>query len=93
MTVPKYMFTEIYPSITRWINEQGWIEIGQDENSESLIRAIDEGGLVWKSSEKQTTINDALYALENYLEKWFEESSRHKCLPFSNRIMKKPDGN
>ncbi len=59
--------------ITRWITEQGWIEIGQDENSESLVRAIDPGGLVWESSEKHTSIDDALLALEKYLEKWFEE--------------------
>jgi len=68
------MFTQIYPNINRWIDEQGWIEIGQDENSESLVRAIDEGGLVWESTEKHISIDQALSALENYLEKWLEEN-------------------
>ncbi len=69
------LFVNTFPNITRWVTEQGWIEIGQDENSKSLVRAIDPGGLVWESSEKQTSIDDALYALENYLEKWFEENT------------------
>jgi hypothetical protein len=69
------LFVNTFPNIIRWVTEQGWIEIGQDENSKSLVRAIDPGGLVWESSEKQTSIDDALYALENYLEKWFEENT------------------
>ena len=69
------LFANIFPSITRWVTEQGWIEIGQDENSKSLVRVIDPGGLVWESSEKQTSIDDTLYALENYLEQWFEENT------------------
>ncbi len=47
------LFANTFPNVTRWITEQGWIEIGHDENSESLIRAIDEGGLVWESSENK----------------------------------------
>lgn len=38
-----------FPYIDRWIGEQGWIEMGSDENSDSLVRAIDEGGLVWEA--------------------------------------------
>jgi hypothetical protein len=68
------LFANNFPNITRWVTEQGWIEIGQDENSKSLVRAFDPGGLVWESSEKQTSIDDTLYALENYLKKWFEEN-------------------
>jgi hypothetical protein len=69
------LFANTFPNITRWVTQQGWIEIGQDENSKSLVRAIDLGGLVWESSEKQTSIDDALHALENYLEKWFEKNT------------------
>ncbi len=43
------LFANTFPNITRWVTEQGWIEIGQDENSKSLVRAIDPGGLVWKA--------------------------------------------
>ena len=41
-----YSFTEAYPSITRWIEERGWIEVGADEHSTSLVRCLDEGGKV-----------------------------------------------
>jgi hypothetical protein len=39
-------FAESYPTITRWVEEQGWIEIGADEYSTSLVRALDPGGMV-----------------------------------------------
>ncbi len=69
------LFANTFPNITRWVTERGWIEIGQDENSTSLVRVFDPGGLVWESSKKQTSIDDTLYALEDYLEKWFEENT------------------
>ena len=43
-------FSKAYPNIAYWVNTQGWIEIGQDEYSTSLVRALDEGGMVWESS-------------------------------------------
>lgn len=63
------MFSEAYPNITQWIDQQGWIEIGQDKNSISLVRAIDEGGIVWENTDKHISIDQSLQALENYLEK------------------------
>jgi len=62
------IFTKTFPNINNWI------EIGSDEHSESLVRALDEGGLVWESTDQQLTIDDALLALENFLIKWFEEN-------------------
>jgi hypothetical protein len=60
-------FAKAYPNITHWIETQGWIEFGQDEESDSLVRALDEGGLVWESMNEHTTIDQALYALEKEL--------------------------
>ena len=37
-----------YPTIARWVQEYGWIEIGQDDMSRSFIRALDDGGMVWE---------------------------------------------
>ncbi len=72
------LFANTFPNITRWVTEQGWIEIGQNEDSKSLVRVFDPGGLVWEISGKQTSIDNMLYALENYLEKWFEENKYEK---------------
>ena len=57
-------FSETYPNITHWINSLGWIEIGQDEYSRSLLRLLNEGGLVWESDDTQGTIDEALQTLE-----------------------------
>jgi hypothetical protein len=60
----KSQFSKIYPNIAHWVTTQSWIEIGQDEYSSSLVRALDEGGLVWESSDEHRTVDEALQALE-----------------------------
>jgi hypothetical protein len=67
-------FAESYPTITRWVEEQGWIEIGADEYSSSLVRALDPGGMVWESSSNLDSIDEALKALEKELEDWFKKN-------------------
>lgn len=67
-------FSQTYPTIARWIEEQGWIEIGSDEYSKSLVRALDPGGMVWESSSEQVTVDEALTALDGALEEWFEQN-------------------
>ena len=68
------LFSQVYPAITRWVEEQGWIAIGSDEYSPSLVRASDPGGLVWESAADYETIDEALAALEDALEEWFEQN-------------------
>ena len=60
-------FAIAYPNIAQWIDVQGWIEIGQDEFSSSLVRCLDMGGMVWESSDEHETIDEALRALEEAL--------------------------
>lgn len=67
-------FDKIYPNITYWVESYGWIEIGQAEYSESLVRALDEGGLVWEGNEDYETLEDALQALETSLGEWMEQN-------------------
>jgi hypothetical protein len=66
-------FEEIYPNIAQWIERQGWIVIGQDEYSSSLVRCLDLGGMVWESRDEHITIDEALNALENDLVQLLEE--------------------
>lgn len=37
----------------------GWIEIGQDEDSQSFVRALDMGGMVWEGKPKYKTVDAA----------------------------------
>jgi len=59
-------FSKIYPHIAWWIKNQGWIEIGTDENSDSLIRLLDEGGTWWED-EDALTVDEALSNAEKFL--------------------------
>jgi hypothetical protein len=59
-------FSKRYPHIAWWIDNHGWIEIGTDEYSDSLIRLIDIGG-VWWEDEEETTIDKALDKAEKFL--------------------------
>ena len=67
-------FSESYPTIVLWIEKQGWIEIGSDEYSSSLVRAFDPGGMVWESDSAIDSIDEALKELEKELKKWFKKN-------------------
>ena len=62
-----------YPTVARWVQEYGWIEIGQDEMSRSFIRALDEGGMIWEGQEHYATLGDALQDVEAGLAAWMQE--------------------
>ena len=55
-------FDATYPTIVRWVQEYGWIEIGQDDMSRSFIRALDDGGTVWEGRKSYPTLDAALQA-------------------------------
>ena len=67
-------FEESYPNITSWVKSQGWIELGQDEYSPSLVRALDIGGMVWEGSTYYATLDEAFEALETALAEWRDQN-------------------
>lgn len=67
-------FEASYPAIAEWVDSYGWIEIGNDGNSDSLVRALDEGGMIWESGAKHKTLDKALQACEQALANWIEEN-------------------
>jgi hypothetical protein len=40
-----------------------------------LVRALDEGGMVWKGSAHYETVDEALDALESALAEWMEQNA------------------
>jgi hypothetical protein len=68
-------FEENYPNIARWVKSYGWIELGSDEYSRSLVRALDEGGMVWEGTANYGTLDEAIDALETALAEWMEQST------------------
>jgi hypothetical protein len=68
-------FEESYPNIARWVKSHGWIELGPDEYSPSLVRALDEGGMVWEGTANYGTLDEAFDALETALAEWMKQST------------------
>jgi hypothetical protein len=63
-------FERLYPSIARWVQAYGYIEMGHDDYSHSFVRALDIGGMIWEGREHYPTVDEALQALECALAKW-----------------------
>ena len=66
-------FAHQYPNVNRFVFEYGWIEIGSDDYSRSLIRALDPGGLVWEGKAVYDSLDEALADLERGLAQWMKE--------------------
>jgi len=62
-------FLALYPNIAFWV-KGGWIEIGQNDYSQSFVRAFDEGGLVWEGEEEYPRFHEALEALDAGIAAW-----------------------
>ena len=62
-------FSEKYPHIHWWMENHGWIEVGNDEYTKSKIRLLDEGGTWWED-KKSKTVDDALANAEAWTENW-----------------------
>lgn len=65
-------FEKAYPQLDIWVKNRGWIEIGADENSDSWIRILDEGGMVWESEDK--SLNKSLKSAELFLEEYLNDN-------------------
>jgi hypothetical protein len=64
---------ERYPTIAWFTQEQGWIEIGFDDNTDTFVRALDPGGMVWEGKQFYDSLDDAMNDLERSLAKWRKE--------------------
>ena len=62
-------FTDKYPNIAGWIKD-GWIEIGRDGYSTSMIRVLDEGGLVWEGGTRHKSMDKILQEAEDAIADW-----------------------
>ena len=54
------------PYVARWVKEQGWIEMRQDDFSRSFVRALDIGGMVWEGAPNYPGVNVGI-------EEWLRE--------------------
>lgn len=66
------MFKNTYPNLNWWIVNQGYIEIGENEFSGSLVRVLDEGGLCWED-ENSKSIDKALQVADRWASEEIED--------------------
>lgn len=66
-------FAEKYPNIAGWIKD-GWIEIGRNGYSASIIRVLDEGGLVWEGGTRYRSMDKILQEAEDAIAEWTKQN-------------------
>jgi hypothetical protein len=66
-------FEERYPTIHRFIEEIGWIEIGQNDMIPPFVRAYDEGGTVYEGKSSYHSLEVALADLEAGIRAYLDE--------------------
>ena len=62
------IFSIQYPHIAWWVINNGWVALGSDEDSDSLMRLIDTSGTCWEDDNSET-IDKALGKAELFLKK------------------------
>jgi hypothetical protein len=67
-------FESQYPIIHRFVEEMGWIEIGQDNMISAFVRAYDQGGTVYEGKDSYPSIEAALQDLEAGIEAYLDEN-------------------
>jgi hypothetical protein len=69
------MFDQQYPNLAAAIlSGDFWIELGQNEYSDSTVRVLDIGGLIWESERSYKTVADALADAEEALAAWLDNN-------------------
>src|SRR3954470_23751410 len=66
-------FTETYPNIADGIKD-GWIEIGRNGYSTSIIRVLDEGGLIWEGGTRHKSMDEIRQEAEDTISDWKENN-------------------
>jgi hypothetical protein len=68
------IFEEQYPTIDRFVEEIGWIEIGQNDMISAFVRAYDLGGTVYEGEDSYPSMEAALRDLEAGIKAYLDEN-------------------
>jgi hypothetical protein len=67
-------FETQYPTIHRFVEEIGWIEIGQSEMISAFVRAYDMGGTVYEGKDSYPSMEAAFQDLEAEIKAYLDEN-------------------
>ena len=70
---PKPDVESAYPNVAEWVQGCGWIEIGDQDWQGFVVRALNDGGLIYEKKGCRS-LAEAMAALEKGLEKWLQEN-------------------
>jgi len=71
LTAKQAAVEKTFPAVAKWVQGRGHIEIGNLEMTGFVVRAVDDGGLVFEE-DKASTLAVAMVVLETWLAEWFE---------------------
>lgn len=71
--MPTPTFADKYPNIDRFVEEFGWIEIGDSEEIDAFVRAYDEGATVYEGKASYPNLEAAFADLEAAIEDYFDD--------------------
>ena len=63
----------LFPTVSKWVQRGGWIEIGEQDEFGFVVRALHEGGLAFEST-KASSLDEAMIALELGIAAWLMEN-------------------
>lgn len=64
-------FDDRYPNIDWWTQSgRGWIELGRDEYSSSMIRVLDIGGMLGGGGDEYDSITEAMKGADEFIGQW-----------------------
>lgn len=66
------MIDNKYPILAKWVKSEGDIELGENGVTESFIRVLNEGGMLWESKREYKTIDEAFRAAEKAIQIFLE---------------------
>ncbi len=64
---------ETYPAISDWVMRYGWIELGQTDYGSSMVRVLDEGGLIWEGKPSYRSLDELFGVLEKKIAQHIQE--------------------
>ena len=79
---------EMFPAIATWVQQSGRIEVGQQPDSGFVVRALDDGGVVFED-DKPRTFAEALQALEKGLDEWYRDEETDSRSPSGTRSLRR----
>ncbi|HZG40192.1 MAG TPA: hypothetical protein VEZ50_16060 [Nodosilinea sp.] len=68
------LFAKQYPNIHRFVEEIGWIEVGQHEMISAFVRAYDLGGTVYEGEDSYPSLEAAFQDLEAGIKVYLDEN-------------------